>query len=674
MTDAQIELQNALTTTFFANLAFLSEYDNELYHRVDELSRMIGNGTYKEKYTLEFNMQDGDFDIYDKVNNKYLYNKKPKSFNDDLVRKVEFDEKNSIIGIPQYFTIKRESKVDRDRRFDFNTLDEFVTLTHMDSYAYTTTLNDFIDKKKKRIKKIDKFIFLGVLLGRHIPRIAQKIDAKMYLVLERNLEIFRLSLFTVDYTILAKKGVIFSIMNDYIEDEKYIGKFLDISRFDNYMIKFSTSSINITKYIDNILSTMSSLNPTLYDYNRNLYVYINRTTKYLQKYRFLQFNEIKKNCKLFNNTPILYIAAGPSLDENMEWIKQNQDKFFIVTIGSAYKKLLKNNIHIEMITTLDEQEFIATNQFDDEGVKQINKNTIILASSITNKKVLEKFNQENLFLYETFFSFYKGGVAFNGFSIGEITLDILMHLNAKQIYTIGLDLAINQETGETHSKGASSGVAILNLEKEQTRDTFSERQSLIKVKGNQKDEVFTTALFYSSIKSAEAKIKNKNNDIEIFNLSNNGAYLEGTMPKKIEEIDIKSFKKIKNIDLKEYFQQNSKDSLDDESKKLFVNEIEFIDTKIKKLLEEIKNREFKNYEEFSCDITAIISIISKNKYFMLHQNIFGYFSLYMPYLNYHFNDKKSKNEDKIVKKTRDILISQLEILFQDYKDCLKRVV
>ena len=30
MTEAQIQLQNALTTTFLANLAFLSEYDNEL--------------------------------------------------------------------------------------------------------------------------------------------------------------------------------------------------------------------------------------------------------------------------------------------------------------------------------------------------------------------------------------------------------------------------------------------------------------------------------------------------------------------------------------------------------------------------------------------------------------------------------------------------------------------
>src|SRR5574344_1659322 len=98
MTEAQIQLQNALTTTFLANLVFLSEYDNELYHRVDELSRMIENGSYEEKYHLEFIMEDGDFDIYDVVNDKYMYDRKPKNKNNELVRKVGFDNKFSIVN------------------------------------------------------------------------------------------------------------------------------------------------------------------------------------------------------------------------------------------------------------------------------------------------------------------------------------------------------------------------------------------------------------------------------------------------------------------------------------------------------------------------------------------------------------------------------------------------
>ena len=190
MTEAQIQLQNALTTTFLANLAFLSEYDNELYHRIDELSRMIEQGTYKEKYALEFNMQDGDFDIYDIVNDKYLYNKKPKKFNSDLVRKVEFDNKFSILNLPTYFIFKQKNEgVDLEDRFNLKTRFELANLTLNDTLEYSNYLKAYQGNKKKRIKKIDKFIFLGTLLGRHIPKIAEKIDAQMYLVVERNLEI-----------------------------------------------------------------------------------------------------------------------------------------------------------------------------------------------------------------------------------------------------------------------------------------------------------------------------------------------------------------------------------------------------------------------------------------------------------------------------------------------------
>ena len=222
MTESQTQLQKALTTTFLANLAFLSEYDNGLYHRIDELSRMIENGTYKEKYALEFIMENGDFDIYDIVNDKYLYDKVPKKINDNMVKEIEFNEKNSILNIQEHFIFKKQFPIDRNARFNFENINQYNSLTLNDTFKYSNALEDFLDAKEKKLKKIEKFIFLGTLLGRHIPRIAEKIDAKAYLVLERNLEVFRLSLFTVDYTIVAKKGAIFSIMDSPRDEEKKI--------------------------------------------------------------------------------------------------------------------------------------------------------------------------------------------------------------------------------------------------------------------------------------------------------------------------------------------------------------------------------------------------------------------------------------------------------------------
>ena len=680
MTEAQIQLQNALTTTFLANLAFLSEYDNELYQRVDELSRIIENGTYKERYVLEFNMQDGDFDIYDIVNDKYLYNKSPKKFNDNLVRKSEQYEGNYILNLPEHFSPihKNVSIIDKTNRFDFEHMPQFNTLSVNNAWEYVNAIGDYINNKKKRLKTIKKFIFLGTLLGRHIPRIAKKVNANMYLVLEKNLEIFRLSLFTVDYTVLAEKYVVFSIMDNVIDTETKISGFLKKNYLENYLIKFSTTKINIEEYIDNILNGLHILNPVAYDYNRMLYVHFNRSTKYIKdRYKFLLFNKTKKNLNLLKNIPVLYIAAGPSLDDNIEWIKKNHNNFFIVTIGAAYKKLLLNNIHIDVISTLD-QDFKALNekQFDDESVEKISKNTIIFASNMTNENILKKFNRNNLFLYEVFSKLHKENIVFQGFSVGEITLNILLDLNIKELYLVGLDLALNQETGESHAKDSNSATTKLNLDAEINRDTYSARESLIKVKGNHKEYVYTTPMFFSSIKSLEEKVKIKSEDVVIYNLSTNGAFFNGVIPAKQEDINFNELKKIKfgyDLFLKELnYYSSTEISL--KSKEILKNEIEFIEKNIIEIIDKIKNKKYNNFEELLVDEYSILTTLDINKYDFLYQILVNYFQISAPYLLYHFNDIKIKDESKKVKKIQEISIRQIISIIEDYLVCLKRVI
>ncbi|PRM92025.1 hypothetical protein CJ672_06470 [Arcobacter cryaerophilus gv. occultus] len=677
MTEAQIQLQNALTTTFLANLAFLSEYDNELYHRIDELSRMIEQGTYKEKYALEFNMQDGDFDIYDIINDKYLYNKKPKKFNSDLVRKVEFDNKFSILNLPTYFIFKQKIEgVYEEDKFNLSTRLELANLTLKDTLEYSNYLKAYQEKKNKKIKKIDKFIFLGTLLGRHIPKIAEKLDAQMYLVVERNLEIFRLSLFTIDYTILAKKGVVFSIMDSNLDEVKKIDKFFSTLIFDNYLIKFSTTSINIDSYIDTILTSISSLNPETYDYNRQLYIHINRATKYIKNYNFPMFPKIKKECNILKDTPVLYLAPGPSLEENIEWIKLNQNKFYIVTVGAALKKLLDNNIRIDMVISVDESDIIEKIQFNDEILSKLHSDTITLMSNLTYENILKKLKKENLFLYEIFIPFYSENSAFNGFSVGEIGLNIITKLNPKAIYLLGLDLALNQKTGASHSEGSNSKVLKINLEDEQIRDTFSDQISLIKIKGNVKKEVVTNTIFYSSVKYINSILENKPKKLKIYNLSSHGAYFINSIAKKAYDTkleDIEALNIIKN-NLYIYLKDSSKSSLDKNSIKFLKKEYIFVEKEIKQFLENFKTTDFNSFDQLQEKIYEVLRKILENNHILLYKLFIEYCSMIFPYLLYYFNDSKIKDEDKKIKKVRDIFIIQLERICDDFKICLERVI
>lgn len=338
---------------------------------------------------------------------------------------------------------------------------------------------------------------------------------------------------------------------------------------------------------------------------------------------------------------------------------------------------MDNDIRIDMISTLDEQyTILADKQFNDDNILKINKNTIILASTITNQKILKKFDKKNLFVYEIFNSFHKDNIVFDGFSVGEITLAILLQMNPSKIYLLGLDLALNQETGESHSQQSNSGTSTLNLKEEQNRETFSDRKSLIKVKGNFEKEVFTTPLFYTSIKSTESKILRRDKTIKIYNLSNHGAYFFDTIPTNINDIKISEFKESKfiNNEFSKFLLSNSTKKLSKNSQKIFEKEIFIIENNIKDLLVQIKEKDFANYESFLEKIIPLTSIIYDFKLFILYQVVVNYYEIVIPYLSYHFNSKKIKNECIEVENIKKIFLKQTEDILNDYVICVRRLV
>jgi hypothetical protein len=329
-----------------------------------------------------------------------------------------------------------------------------------------------------------------------------------------------------------------------------------------------------------------------------------------------------------------------------------------------------------MITTLDEQYTILNDkQFDDETVSKIGENTIILASEITNENILKKFNQDNLFLYEVFIPFHKNNLIFDGYSIGEVTLAMLIKMNPKEIYLIGLDLALNQKTGDSHFRQSNSGVSKLNLKEKQNREYFEQRKSLIKVKGNFKKEVFTTPLFYTSIKSTESKIFFKNKDTNIFNLSTHGAYFFATKPKKIKNIKINEIadSNYSNEVLKNFLIKNSSKKLSIQSKKRLNKDMIFIE-ELNKILEEMEIKDFRTYDNFLKKIYSIAEKMMDKKIFIFYQVINNYLEIVVPYLSYHFNDKEIKNQAKEIRKIKNIFINDIKKMTKDYKTCLERIL
>ena len=670
----QEALQNALTVTFLANLAFLSEYDNNLYQRIEGLSQEINLGNYKQRYHLEFVENDGDFDIYDNLMNKYLYNNKPKRFNNQAFNSINFDTKGQFITLDQYYYSSHPFY--ETNEFEINNSLDSMKLVLNDLQKFVSIMDDnLVNIKDRKIKKIDKFIFIGTLLSRHIFNIVKKTKAKHFFVCEDNLEIFRLSLFVFDYTLLVENNstVVFSIMEDSHIFASKFRMFYQNNNYHNHTLKYFSTNYNIEKYFDYILDGIVSNNPMTFDYQRIL--------KNIVKYSFERINnrniictKIKDDNTILKEKPVLFVGAGPSFMENIEWIKENQNYFIIVAMGATYSKLINNSIRVDIIASIDPTyEIIEKLQFNDENILKIDEQ-IILLSINTHEKIEKKFKVDNIFEFLIMSNLHEETELQGGYSIGEIITVLLLQIGVEDLYLIGLDFALDQKTGLSHAEGSNSSVNKFDLNDVKSSldtNTFDLRLDLFKVKGNIRENVYTNRLFNMSLSTLSKALSSKEfGNKKIFNLSENGAFIENTIPLNkndfINKYKLLDLEKL-NIELKNTFTNKSKRHLSLNDKLLLKNEKEYLKN-IDKKLSEILSIEILSYEDFSLAYEDIfINLVFTNIKTSFVAPVFKtYFDTVMIYIDYCFNDKKLKREKEKINEIRVEITNQLKYLIKIY--------
>ena len=676
------QLQDALTTTFLANLVFLQEYDNDLFQRIDALSKGIQKDEYKERFRLEFNKDDGDFDIYDIEHDIFLYDKRPRKKNLKTLSEVNFDTKGTFsILEPFYFGDNNKIEVNENNTiFEINgrklvdDIDEFKSILKDNLSTYS----------EQKIKNIDKFMFIGTLLGRHIPLILSKIKAKNFFVCEDNLEIFRLSLFVVDYSNLARDGnsVVFSIMEENFIFNNKCSIFLANNYHENYSIKYNTTNHNVKRYFDDIIDSLISVKSTSFNHYMVLDNVARLALSRVKNYNILSRNFAKDIDLLIKNKPVLYICAGPSLSDNIKWISDNQERFIIISIGAACKKLLSEDIIPDIIVTLDPQYEILNKAHLNHEIMDKIRNKVIFASTNTHEKIINKFNKSNLFLYEVIKSLnFNEGVEI-GYSVGEIAATLFLNLGVKDLYLIGLDLALNQDTGDSHISDYVNRTSH-NLEKiisSADKNFFSLREDIIKVKGNFKDKVFTTRLFNTSLNACSQNCDSqKSEDQKIYNLSKNGAYINSTLPTDIKDININNFEILDKISLERRLREDFSLISNKLNQSLYTElekEKEYL-LGIKEFIEDDSVMIIDSFDSFSKRYLIIEkALLNPDIKTTFTTMIFAYyFRSIIPYLYYHFNNRKIKNENKKIEKVNKVMNNQLVKLINRYimyiEDALK---
>ncbi|XPV68889.1 MAG: 6-hydroxymethylpterin diphosphokinase MptE-like protein [Halarcobacter sp.] len=678
---SQEQLQKILIETYFSNLEFLKQFDKNLFNRVEQLSSVINSGLYPERYFLEFIQDVGEFDIYDSHTKEYLYKKNPKKINHKLVNDIKLDKSSYFSSmLTEPYDLKLESK---EINMDYETYEDIEYLIVNDMKKFTQILKDDT-LSSKSYKYVEKFIFMGTLLGRHILDAHKKIKAKSYFICEDNLEVFRLSLFVINYVeVYRDSKLTLSIMDD---ENIFITKyqlFLEQNPDENYYIKYCTTNYNVSSMMQRVISTMYKTNPMVFDYTRVLYNLVKLTSQRVNKDNILTISKKRDSFNFAEGKPVIFVAAGPSLQDNISWLKSNQNKFIVVAIGASYKMLLKNGITPDIISTIEPSfRDLKKFHFTDEDLEKLQE-TIILASVITPEQLTNKFNKEKVFYFEINNSFKSNSTPYKGYSVGELTVAILLHLGIEKLYLLGTDLAINSKTGETHFSDYKDLEKKDIKEKDSnkslktTKTTF--KDDLVPVKGNFNDEVLTTRIFIMSIFAYMQILQEfKKENQKVINLSDHGAYLEGTIPLKIEELDLTNNenidKKVLNNFLVEKLNEVSENRLTQEELEGVKKEIAYFDN----LVFELKNdlsRDINSFKDLKSLMYDTEQSIKKIGYPTLMNYLMEQYSKFANlYICYHFNDKKLKNEFKKIKAVKEVWLKQVINLLEQYLKYLKNMI
>lgn len=670
MTQAEQDLQNALVTQYFSNLEFFKEHDLELFNKINTLSMMIDDEVFKENFVLEFVKETGDFDILNLATNSYIYGRNAQLINENFLKNCDFSKKSVFGNLVNNIYFPRDKSIEiSDSKFDV--LD---TIIYDDMSEYANILGHCYSDDKV-YKEIDKFLFFGNLLGTHLKSFQEKINFKCCFIYEPNLEIFRLSLFVTDYKSLNNKSrIIFSVMDEEnILVEKLNQFFKEIFIYSNYNIKYY-KMINVEDGVfHKILSELYLSNGSSYDYTKLLFDTFYSVSKHINKYKILTTKNKSANFSLTNDKPSLLIAAGPSLTKNMKWLKENQDKFILVAIGATYKKLFDNGITPDIVTTVDPKYHILdTTHFNLKDVELL-KNTMVLASINTPTKILDRFNQEKLFLYEVVDTFKNNSNFYNGISVGEITLSLLLDMDVKEIYLLGTDLAFDEKTGLSHFEGYVNKRENFESEKSKVDEVLetgrTSRKEFILVKGNKREQVVTNRMFALSINQYVRIISSSKKSYQnIYNLCENGAYIEGTILKNME--DIQDYKNIENKD----FLFNNLEKISEFG--LLKNEFKELDIRINnmKFIKKVLNEQFfkatnsTNISKFNDKFLIVLNIIAKKNDKLFLKIISNYFNFVIPYIYFSLNDKNLSNNDIEIKlaQVEKVFFKQIENIIDIY--------
>jgi len=378
--------------------------------------------------------------------------------------------------------------------------------------------NHYLYSRYDPIKEVSKFIdsqidplanlycLFGFGLGYHVEQLMAKEPNKKIIVIDTDISTIQAAMHHIDLTnILSNENVQIVILNNSIQ----IQEFIRSQESDGPNIKW----IIPQSWISTISN--SSFKEILEDIKI-------KEMSFLRMKNIMEEN-FQNNIQLFDSHigPLLgqfegkkaaLVAAGPSLDDNVDVLKQLKNKYFLLCVGAAYKTLLHHNIEPDAIVISDPHDLVF------EQIKGVSGQIPLLFLATVNKEVVRYWSGTKIILFqaryplsEQFAKEHQIPLIQTGGSVATTGLDVLIKMGFAEIVFFGQDLAYKEN--QSHSIHSTSNKTI-----SLSQPTFTE--------ANNHQKVATSRSWLVFRKWIEQKIQQTPN-IQFKNTSYTGAVIKG---------------------------------------------------------------------------------------------------------------------------------------------------
>ena len=646
------DISTKALNTFTKNMKYLEENHKPIFEKISLLNQLIEKGHYNEHYALDYK-EEGYFDVCELSTNEFLY----KSNSIEAAKRVV-----------DAIDLKRTGAVFKGQKYVYAT-DEQADIIDKSELSFhnglwsTIKLINYVTKfapPESFMNRVHKIIFLGIGLGLHINGIIRKLNPQVIFIKEKNLETFRLSLFVTDYTEFAyERFLFFSLTDDNDEERKNFLEFLNKGNNYNLHLKHIPFTMDYQLDLQRLQTHVLSQSYINYGYSAMLFRFISSPRYLARGYSFLNVNKIYTD-NFFANKPVLLLFSGPSTSKNIDWVIENRDRFIIVTALSTCRLLKRSGITPDIIIHIDPGE--NTSLLFQDLDSDYFKNSIILLASNVDEATLQRFDRQHVHIIEQGTLYKKDFGRFSAPSVGEYAYGIFLLFGATKLFMLGIDLALDPETMQTHGDFHPFQITAQHNEHSAS---LNPNESITYVKGNLIEQIPTLSAYKLSIEQVAIFTKMlKRDHHHVHNLSN-GAYLEGCDPLYFSDYDWTTLPILNKDHTREnieaFFKSIGSDNFTDADKGQISYQIKEA-KKLEKIIKHHQKKKFVNAEVYLQALAKLSWDLSDMEYKTrsdLAQVYYEYFSIILSYIFDLFNTKDLLTPNKHVTLIDALLVTQL---------------